>query len=143
MNKTAIILSLLMSSVLVSCNYSNDKVKVDSPKDCIAKIIAEDEKLGSERNHACEKKSLEETILDYVSKLEALDFDNCPSKFTSAFKSHIEAWKLTIPIVRNHSELRGEMHDIFKVIESTADSIEFKNAVDQVWATWGDVEKAM
>lgn len=139
--------AFLFTFLLFNCNNSQP---ADSSGDsqnpdqtCIEKIIAEDEKFGKIRNHACENQSLSQTVIDYTTALEGLDFSECPEAFSNAFKGHIEAWRAVIPATDKYPDLRGEMHDVFEIIETGADSTEFKALVAEVWATWGNVEKAM
>ena len=136
-------LFLFVSFLLFNCNNAQPADSENSPQSCIEKIIAEDEKFGKIRNHACEKQSLTQTVNDYTTALEGLNFSGCPDDFSNAFKSHIEAWKAVVPVTDKYPDLRGEMHDVFEIIEGGSDSMEFKALVADVWATWEDVEKAM
>ena len=110
-------------ATMASCKHSSssqlitETESISNSKNCIKNIIAEDESLGKTRNHNCEKISLSETIRIYANGLEALDFAECPEKFSTAFQSHIKAWKEMIIITDKYPNLRGEMHDLFDEIE--------------------------
>ena len=106
-------------------------------------VIEADANLGSLRNHACETTSLSLTIQSYTNGLEALDYSSCPPDFEEGFRLHIQAWKDLIPLVTPYDSLRGEMHDLFAIIEQQPDSIRFIDGVDEVWSTWALIEKAM
>jgi hypothetical protein len=111
-------------------------------KVCIASVIEEDERIGKIRNHACEKISLSKTIDDYVEGLSKIDYTGCPEKFSAAFKKHSQAWLNTKAVTDKYSAMRGEMHDLFKQLESGKDSVEFKRLQRAIWDTWGEVEAA-
>ena len=132
--------------LLTACGPSESADKsdnIESDAHCIESILEEDNRLGEVRNHACEHMSLEQTIEEYTKALEQLDYSNCPEGFTTAFNSHIQAWKSMIPTVESYSDLRGEMHDLFDQIEATAGSENFSSALAEVWETWGAVETAL
>lgn len=48
-----------------------------------------------------------------------------------------------VKITDKYSGYRGEMHELFKKIESEKDSTEFKIRLKAIWNTWGKVEKAI
>ena len=121
-------------------NSQDQKDKIEPGQDCINKIIEADERLGAKRNHDCETLSLSETIEKYVGGMEALDFSQCPEKFSSAFKSHIEAWKSMVSVTDHFPDSRGEMHDLFNTIEKSEHAEKYKLALDKIWSTWSDVE---
>ena len=123
------------------CKSDNPNLGKSSNDDCIERILAEDSRLGTKRNHECERIPLDQTIQLYIDSLLRLDFNGCPENFKSAFLHHIEAWNNMIPITRSHGELRGEMHDLFDIISSDQDSTEFKVRLKSIWDTWGEVEK--
>lgn len=111
--------------------------------DCIKHVIATDSDFGTIRNHACKQQSLSKTVKEYVYNLNTIDFSNCPKSFTKAFHDHIKAWEAILPIVKKHSDLRGEMHDLFKIIEESDDSEVFKKLVADIWSTWAVIEEEM
>lgn len=116
---------------------------IQKEKDCITHVIAIDDTIGKARNHNCETISLSETIRIYISEIDKIDFSDCPSNFKQAFDSHKEAWSKMITITDKYPDLRGEMHDLFKVLEGGENKKEFKILLDSIWSTWGEVEKAM
>ncbi|MDT0555739.1 hypothetical protein [Patiriisocius hiemis] len=122
-------------------NTTKEQIEEVSEKKCITKILDADSKLGKERNTLCETVSLSETIKTYVAGMKALDFENCPQDFTKAFNSHIEAWDAMIPVTDNYPDLRGEMHDLFKELEKSNDSIVFNKKLASIWDTWAIVEE--
>lgn len=139
------ILSIFFIVTIITCGSTKNKElnMNQSPKECIENIIEQDSELGNMRNHACEKQSLSATIDDYVASLDKLNYNNCPSEFTLAFEEHIEAWVNATEITDLYPDLRGEMHDVFAIIESGPDSTEFKYLVAEIWSTWEQVELAM
>ena len=110
---------------------------------CIEKIIAADSQLGKIRNHACEKQSLSLTISEYIAALKKLDYSGCPEAFVKAFNRHQQAWLDMIPVTDKYPELRGEMHDLFDIIERASDAETFKIRLKGIWDTWAEVEAAM
>jgi hypothetical protein len=131
-----------------SCTPSNSSNKPLSKinispleKTCIEKVITLDEKLGKNRNHSCETISLSRAIRNYTTEIDKIDFSNCPENFSKAFKEHKNAWLKILKITDKYSELRGEMHQLFKLLEQGEDKEEFKSLLDSIWKTWEDVEK--
>ncbi|MBT8324917.1 MAG: hypothetical protein HKN99_12220 [Winogradskyella sp.] len=133
------LLVFLWVMVLVLSCKSNETKAID----CIDQVIKLDDSLGKKRNFDCVELSLSKTIINYTDVINSIDFSTCPDEFTTAFKSHIEAWKNMIEVTDNHDTLRGEMHDLFDSIEHTKDSLQFKIYLNAIWSTWADVEKAM
>jgi hypothetical protein len=109
---------------------------------CITAVIAADEVAGKTRNHACERQSLSLTIVDYERAIRNFDYRDCPDEFSQAMFLHADAWKVLLPIVQQFPNMRGEMHDLFSELKSGPGGEEFSLLVDEVWATWADVEEA-
>ncbi len=128
---------------LLACGNPETSSSPAEQKECMARVIAIDDSLGKIRNHACERISLNETIDNYVTKVESINFQACPSDFSSSFKNHCRAWINAKEITGKYATLRGEMHDLFRQIESGKDSIEFKRLQKDIWDTWAAIEKAM
>ena len=142
------ILVISSSLFILACNQSNkDNATEDDlsevQKTCIDNILDQDEILGEKRNHDCEVMPLSETIKLYVAGLDGLDFTNCPEAFSVAFSKHKDAWLAMIPITDNYPDLRGEMHDLFDVIEQGENEEAFSPALKTIWDTWAEVEAAM
>ena len=141
-----IVLSTFLMFSLSNCKKagnSSSKSEIELEKQhnkCIERIITKDSVLGSVRNTATKSLTLTETITNYTKALEELDFTDCPEQFTTAFKSHIEAWKNMKTLTVSHDTLRGEMHEVFKEIETSADSVIFKTLLKDIWDTWDLVE---
>jgi hypothetical protein len=110
---------------------------------CISRIFAQDDSLGTLRNHASEKEPLSSAIRTYLRDLQQLDFRGCPPDFTQAYTAHRMAWEGVLPITDRHQHLRGEMHDLFDQLEHSSDSILFRQRVAAIWSTWDDVEKTV
>jgi hypothetical protein len=140
-------LLLFVTLFLIACGTSSPGVQQDAnvgaASACIERVIAMDDSLGTVRNHACEQISLSETIQQYVQSLEKVDFQNCPSAFTTAFQRHLEAWTQMITVTDHYPDLRGEMHDLFDIIEQGEYQAEFKPRLAAIWDTWSEVERAM
>lgn len=137
----------LLGILLFSCQQPTHPVQKtthsQSSKDCMTRVIALDDSLGKARNHACEKISLSETIRQYADGLEKISYKDCPRDFKTGFRKHREAWLALIPITDQYPDLRGEMHVLFKQIESGKHAAQFKPLVKSVWDTWAEVEAAM
>ena len=136
----------LLSMLFLNCSskkQSTDKNLAVSYQSCIDHIIAVDDSIGKIRNHNCEKISLSETIKVYTTGIENLDFNNCPGDFTNAFQRHKKAWTQMLQVTDKHPNLRGEMHDLFKILEEGKDKEFFKPLLDKIWSTWAEVEKSM
>ena len=136
-------LSRLLVFLWVMVLVLSCKSKETKAIDCIDHVIKLDDSLGKKRNVDCVELSLSKTIINYTDAINSIDFSQCPEDFTTAFKSHIEAWNDMIEVTDNHDNLRGEMHDLFDSIEHTKDSLQFKIYLNTIWSTWADVEKAM
>lgn len=135
-NKTILFLVLIFMSCKQDQKTNSDFFK----KDCVNTIIKKDDSLGELRNNACKTISLSETILNYTSALDQLDYSLCPKTFAQAFRNHSQAWKEMTQVTDKHKNLRGEMHDLFNIIETSSDSSSFKPLLKNIWDTWEVVE---
>ncbi|WP_108840677.1 hypothetical protein [Aquimarina sp. Aq78] len=139
---------LLFSLLLLGCNGPNKKENRSFSDierksiDCVKQIFEKDSIFGNIRNHASEKTSLTEVINDYSKNLKSLDYSHCPEEFESAFSKHIDAWLDFRKISDKYPLLRGELHDIFAVIEKSKDSTEFKSRLNQILETWKIVKES-
>lgn len=133
--------ALFIVSAFLSCSPKVKEGISSGEKSCIQIILSEDEKLGKIRNHGSETKEINLVIKEYVQALEILDFKNCPTEFTNAFKAHIDAWKEIIPVASHYGDERSEMHVIFDMIESGPHQKEFKKRLNKIWSTWYEVER--
>ena len=143
MTKYLVIAILILVTACSSNRGKKDFTVHASAKECVNYVIANDDSLGTIRNNATKKQSLSETIDDYVYSLDNLSFSNCPPAFIEAFEEHKEAWVNISEVTDNYPDLRGEMHDIFDIIESGQDSSAFKFLLAEIWLTWEQVELAM
>jgi hypothetical protein len=136
---------LFLGVMMISFSSCKSGTKESPPEnrgeDCIRIVLSKDTSLGSKRNNDCKEVSLSTTIDRYVDSLSVMDFSQCPSLFTEAFKDHIQAWKNMKQITDSFPDLRGEMHELFDQIELTKDSTIFKDLLANVWYTWEVVEK--
>jgi hypothetical protein len=110
--------------------------------DCVKQIFEKDSIFGGIRNHASEKISLSEAINNYSKNLMSLDFSNCTEEFELAFHKHIEAWLDFRKVSNKYPLLRGELHDIFTIIEKSEDSTKFKSKLDKILETWKIVKES-
>lgn len=115
----------------------------DTSKACIARGIALDDSLGTVRNYTCERISLSETITQYVQGVEAVSFQDCPEEFTKAFQQHLEAWTQMIEVSDHYPDLRGEMQDLFDILEVSEHQDEFQPRLAAIWDAWKEVEGVM
>ena len=141
---TFLVFSLLSCSQPPSQNQQKaENQKPDNSLECIERVLAEDNALGVTRNHDCETISLDSTIIKYADRLGKIEFSNCPETFTLAFEKHRQAWLEMIPLAKKFPDLRGEMHDLFDIIEKSDQAETFKPLLKAVWDTWGEVDEAM
>ncbi len=137
---------LLFGFATFSCSPKNHKSTITTAnieKSCIDRVISADNALGSARNHNCEVMSLSETIKLYTDGIDKIDFKDCPADFTKAFDDHKKAWVEMLTITDKYPDLRGEMHDLFKILEEGKDKASFDPLLATIWSTWADVEKSM
>ncbi len=139
---------LFVSLLIIGCNNSNKK-EANSISDtqgksinCVKKVFEKDSILGGIRNHASEKISLTETINNYSKSVKSLDYSDCPEAFELAFNNHIDAWLAFRKLSDKYPLLRGELHDVFSIIEKGKDSIEFRSRLNQILETWKVVEES-
>ena len=59
------------------------------------------------------------------------------------FEKHREAWLALLPVTDQYPDLRGEMHVLFKQLESGRHAESFKPLVKTVWDTWAEIEAVM
>ena len=64
-------------------------------------------------------------------------------RFLGYCEEHMNAWINITEVTDNYPDLRGEMHDIFDIIENGPDSTAFKFLLTEIWTTWEQVEQAM
>jgi len=107
---------------------------------CMETIMEQDSILGEIRNHASEQMSLSASISNYVTSINQLDFQKCPEAFKSAFQEHAQAWSDMTSVTDNYPDLRGELHDLFDKLEKSEDAVAFKKHLENIWATWRDIE---
>ena len=123
-------------------NKKNNSVSNQKKQECIDYVIAQDDSLGRIRNQASETVSLSESIEQYVTAVNNLDFEDCPSEFTRAFKKHLNAWTEMKSVTDNYPVLRGEMHLLFETLAEGEDKEKFESSLEKIRDTWKEVEKA-
>lgn len=112
-------------------------------KQCMTRVISTDDSLGLIRNFQSEKTSLSVSIGQYVAEISTLDLSECPEEFRKAFTDHVLAWQEILAVTDRYGSLRGEMHDLFEMIETGKDSVVFGDKQRRIWETWAEVESAM
>ncbi len=137
-------LSILLSLLLFGCNSSTkkDNNHLSKSDNCIAQIFEQDSIFGHIRNYDSEKVSLSQAITNYAKNLKSLDFSDCPKEFELAFSNHVDAWLDFRKVSDKYTSPRGELHDIFSIIEKSKDSTEFKSRLAQIIETWKTVEES-
>jgi hypothetical protein len=135
---------VLMAALLAGCASSRPSPS-DNGTSAVARVLQQDDVLGTQRNHACETAPLAQAVRDYVRGLAALDFSGCPDDFVDAFTRHREAWEASIPFFEAYHDLRGEMHDLFEQIRDRDPSTkaELEELEAGIWGTWAEVEAAI
>lgn len=139
MRSLIIILCLL---VIFSCKRSKENKTTQNEKQCIEKVLVMDDSLGIIRNHACETIALSKSIEQYVNSLQQIDFTDCPDQFSKSFIRHEAAWLDMLEISDMYPNLRGEMHDLFDSLKTGNDAERFNELLQNIWDTWGEVEKS-
>ncbi|PYE79678.1 hypothetical protein DFQ11_10965 [Winogradskyella epiphytica] len=129
----------LLCIYLLSCNKITNN-KTFKAKTCVEKVILRDQELGEIRNQASLKVSLSESIGTYTSHLMSLNYECCPETFQKEFKEHISAWINIKTVTDKYPELRGEMHDLFLLLENGRDAEEFKMLSKKIWQTWNSIQ---
>ncbi|UOK43108.1 MULTISPECIES: hypothetical protein [Flavobacterium] len=130
-----------MVSIVFSC-HTVRKDKTSKHTDCISHVIAADDSLGKIRNTECETLPLSQTIVNYTHGMQKINMRNCPKAFIKVFQDHVNAWNAIRVVTDRYPEKRGEMHVLFKELEQSKDSVEFKKLQGNIWATWTEVERA-
>lgn len=139
---------LLFSLLFIGCKGSVIKEKSAASNkqtkqmNCVERILEKDSIYGATRNHDTENGTTSEAINNYAENLKSLDFSDCPAAFKLAFDEHIEAWLDFRNVSDKHPTLRGELHDIFAIIEKSEDSTEYKSRLNLIWDTWKTVEES-
>lgn len=135
----------LAGSLTLSCKSATTPHREPgaNAQTCMEKVIAEDSHYGDIRNHDCETVSLSEAISNYVAAIDNYNFQDCPAAFRKAFKKHQKSWSDILEVTRHYPELRGEMHDLFKILETGAHAEAHKALVANIFSTWAEVEQAM
>lgn len=140
-------LCIFLSLILLGCNSSNKKDntllsnKEEKSANCVKLVFEKDSVFGHIRNYDSEKVPLSNAINTYLNNSKSLNFSNCPKEFELAFRKHIDAWLDFTKVSDKHPTLRGELHDIFAIIEKSKDSTEFKSRLAQIVETWKTVEE--
>ena len=109
---------------------------------CVARVLADDDRLGAARNHAPESGPIARAAADYADALDALDFASCPPAFVAAFRRHAEAWRLTARFLTAFPDARGEMHAVFKALKARPDGAALADYEKAIWDSWAEVEAA-
>ncbi len=135
-------LFFLSTLLLPTTGFSQNATYHYDMATCIRQILAADDSLGRLRNHACETSSLSVSINEYLKALDALDFGGCPSDFTSAFRKHQGAWYDMLSVTDRYPHLRGEMHLLFKELESSEDADMFAAVLQRIGDSWSEVKLA-
>ncbi len=112
--------------------------------DAIRVALAVDDSAGRARNHRCESAPLHVAVSEYVGAIDAIDLDETTPRFAAALRAHRDAWQALVGPLGQRSGLRGEMHDLFDRLTDEADPLHetFVALIEDVWATWGEVEGA-
>ena len=111
----------------------------------IRAVIEADYALGSIRNEAPRHAPIATAIEEYVKGLDALDLVRCPPDFVTALRRHRDAWFNSITFFEQHSELRGELHEVFEAIHAKgrASHEGMQDVEADIWDTWSDVEASI
>lgn len=132
------------STVRFECQRVDGPDKSSTQVVAMKRVFEADRVLAKVRDHFSETGSLDKAVSIYVMGLDNLDFNECPKSFHEAFVKHRDAWQKSVPFLSQHSELRGEMHELFDKIREMDEEVSsklnghFKSIMD----TWTDVEKA-
>lgn len=117
-------------------------VDTSTAKQAIDRVLNMDALISQQRNLATHHVPIADAIRIYLTGLDAIDFEDCPQGFTSAFRKHRDSWEKSLAFFESHADLRGEMHDVLdKIREKGTDAAtaldgHFKHIMD----TWSEVE---
>lgn len=114
------------------------KEPIEQWQTAIDRILEVEVNLGNERNNGSHNGPVHESVERYISQLESIDFSATPAGFDTAFQKHIAAWKNSVPLLKQYSNLRGEMHDVFQLIHQQTDAL--KLVEQSIWTTWYPIE---
>lgn len=111
---------------------------IEQWQEAIDRILEVEVELGAERNNSSHKDPVHKSVERYISQLESIDLSATPTGFDTAFHKHIAAWKNALPLLKQYSKLRGDMHDVFKLIHQKTDAL--KPIEQSIWTTWYSIE---
>jgi len=131
--------------MLCLCMNSGFAQQSEDNAAAIRAVIKQDYQLGSIRNERPRHAPIAQAIKDYVAGLDALDLDGVPPDFKTALLRHRDAWFESIEFLRQYSQLRGELHEVFETIHAK-DEASHAGLLDveaNIWSTWAEVEVSM
>ncbi len=127
---------------------SSESRSTDQPsaaRRAMMQVMEIDRVLAAQRDEMPESLPVADAVASYVSGLAAINFDECPDDFTDAYRRHRQAWEESIPFLKEHPQLRGEMHGLFDEIRQMDKSIseQLDRHLQAIGESWSDVETAM
>lgn len=148
-NPWAWVLGIVLAGwVALSTSCSPPKRAQPSPeraRAAIERVLRADAAAGSARNQGPRVSPPAEVVRRYADAIAALDMRDVPDDFQSAWRTHVEAWRATLPVLERHTHERDEMHALFArwLSDSSPIRAEFQPLHDRIWSTWAEVERAV
>ncbi len=145
MTRACCIVLASIVALLGACTPSKtDSSATREQAQAIRAALEADAAASAKRNQETKYISPSLAMTDYVVALDAIDLGATTPAFEAAFIAHRDAWNATIGPLRQRSSERGEMHDMFDRLTAPSDPMHetFQRLIDEVWATWADVEAA-
>ncbi len=108
-------------------------------------VLEIDRVLAAQRNQMPQTLPPADAIDAYVTGLAAIDFTNCPQDFADAYEKHRQAWAAAIPLLKEHSQLRGELHHLFDQMRQLDPAVgeQLNSHLQSISDTWSDVETTL
>ena len=141
-----LVASMFLTFAPLACHCPSGRAHPPiTSEQAIRSVLARDELIGKERNLNPHRMSLAESVRQYVEGMEAIDTSDCPDDFTRAFRRHQAAWVDLEQPLEQYGDLRGEMHDLFDIIEGPDNpgAEDFKPLVANIWSTWEEVQASL
>lgn len=141
----AIVLAYLAAGAPSCSSPRRAQPSAEQARASIEAVLRADAAAGAARNQGPRFSPPAEVVARYADAIAGLDLRDAPADFQTAWRSHVEAWRATLPLLERHSQERDEMHALFARWLSDASPIraEFQPLHDRIWSTWADVERAV
>jgi len=138
-NFKAVILPVIFLIACFGCNNTANPKQAGSAS-CWTRVYETDSILSIKRNEDCKRMPLAAAIGHYLDEAKKITYEDCSLSFKESFLAHLQAWEKLKPIADKYPLLRGELHEVFGLIQRTSDSALFNQYVNDIHETWKHVE---